>query len=175
MKRRPWRNSIKTGLLKLCQMSFYARYAKMFWVFQTYSKYILYLISSLLALCFLWEKNKLCLCLAKDQCGHCFCSSCIEDWLKTSKTCPIDKTDMDQTKLRPVGSLVKSLLAKWEFESEKFIFQNFQVLWICPIFEDWMCIVRIRGLDVTSLSNGAHWRYTKTIAFTSSPNANSVV
>jgi hypothetical protein len=50
----------------------------------------------------------------KDYVGHCFCKKCIAEWLNYQKTCPIDRTHLEEKSLKPVGVLIKSMIGKYE-------------------------------------------------------------
>lgn len=50
--------------------------------------------------------------LQAPKCEHAFCSVCIKEWLNRQTTCPVDRTVVTISQLKPVPRIQRNLLAK---------------------------------------------------------------
>ena len=47
------------------------------------------------------------------QCEHAFCQACINEWLTRQATCPVDRTAIVATQLKPVPRILRNLLYRF--------------------------------------------------------------
>lgn len=52
--------------------------------------------------------------LQAPSCEHSFCKNCITEWLKIQKSCPVDRTELQQTDLKQAPRVLRNFLAKLE-------------------------------------------------------------
>ncbi|XP_074597632.1 E3 ubiquitin-protein ligase NRDP1-like [Brevipalpus obovatus] len=48
--------------------------------------------------------------LQGQRCEHAFCRKCINEWMRTSETCPVDRNQLQSTQLQPVPRIVRNML-----------------------------------------------------------------
>ena len=50
-------------------------------------------------------------------CEHVFCNTCITEWLTSSQTCPIDRTNLTIDALKPAPRILRNFLSRYLFNS----------------------------------------------------------
>ena len=60
--------------------------------------------------------------IQSQKCEHAFCQKCINEWLKNSKTCPIDENSLCSEQLEPIPRIVRNIInhlkVKCDFSAE---------------------------------------------------------
>lgn len=47
-----------------------------------------------------------------EDCEHSFCRKCIEAWLKRQQTCPVDRSQLNSSQLKPVPRIMRNMLGR---------------------------------------------------------------
>lgn len=61
-------------------------------------------------------------------CEHAFCRACITEWLSRQPTCPVDRSSITTTNLRPVPRILKNLLSRLSISCDNAIYGCTQIL-----------------------------------------------
>lgn len=61
-------------------------------------------------------------------CEHAFCRACITEWLSRQPTCPVDRSSITSTNLRPVPRILKNLLSRLSISCDNAIYGCTQIL-----------------------------------------------
>lgn len=52
------------------------------------------------------------------NCEHCFCTGCLDEWLKHQRVCPVDRGPVSESSLVPVPRILRNLLSRLKIKCE---------------------------------------------------------